>query len=409
MGLQNFTPDATTSIKGKMQFATNNESVASKAVQSNDDRLNGGISVANLGQSAMLGDGKNGVVTLKADGTTSATNISWDATLLRYYQTGDLELYSLTFEDTAFLEARGWRLWVYDNINASACTTSGGYIADGRSASGITAGAGHPPALVTGAVGCGGGNGNAGSTFNNSQVNGANNTTLAGVRIGGAAKQAAGDAASNTGTSTGANGANSTAWVLLTHGQRSRPILNGGIFYEGSLKSVGGDGGPSGAGRSDISPSSVSRGAGGGGAGAIFFSAKRGSFGAGFRISANGGNGSSASATQAACGGGGTGGDGGYIRCIIGTIESGTLYLQAKGGTGGNGATNTLGGATYRWGGGGGGGNGGYIEYFAGSGTVSTSVVGGTGGSYSYIGTGGTPLNGTNGSTGTSVAAPITS
>lgn len=365
------------------------------------------LAVAKAVHATIFGDGRHGVVTLAAGGGSTISGvIAWDSTLSCYYTLIDFQPYNLTLGAGVTLEARGWRIAVHNilDLTAGSCTIS----VNGRNASGITGGAGHPPVSISTAINAGGGGGANGTRIVNTSVAGTSNSNVAStVRLGGVGGGNSGGARTNAAGSGGASPTTGTAFVEATYGQRKTLSMLSFIAY-GTVRGLGGLGGPSGAGRAGISPAYADRGAGGGAAGMLFLSARSIKTTSTSKITANGGHGADAVVNLDACAGGGVGGGGGYVCVIASEISTGTLYIEAKGGDGGDGATvNTS--SLFRDGDGGSGGNGGYIEYYIGSGTISTNVSGGAYGIGYTVGVGGTAINGTAGSAGTVVSTPVTS
>lgn len=341
-----------------------------------------------------FGDGRDGTITLLADGSSSYTGISWDAGRSEYYLTKDLQPRALELEASTLLAVRGFRIFAYESITLGA---SARIHADGYNASSYVNGSGSPPASTTGATMAGGGGGASGRNTGNtggSSSSAISSTIRAGAQGGG------GGAVFTNGSQTFAGGAAGagTAWVEVTHGARSLLVSYSPRTADGSaLKAAGGFGGGGGG----VASNAVS-GGGGGGAGVVVVTAPIVIFGSSSKITANGGTGGNATASTNQMGAGGGGGGGGEIIFKTGSVV-GTATLEANGGNGGNGAANHA--STLYYAAGGSGGSGGWVEAFAANGTLSASVNGGTAGT-AGIANGGTGTNGVNGSAGTTVLAP---
>jgi hypothetical protein len=381
---------ATTSVAGVVELATDGEAIANRAVQGNDSRL-GSAGAAAVGLVTWAGVGAGGTLTL--DGTTTPTWGTWSTIggvrTLTVTAATSLEYNSVVWDFTTYPTLRIVTKGAKVAARTMTTTGTGTAYADwnGGDASGGTAGTG--AAAVSAASPFGGGQSGAAGRAT-SGVGGTPGTYNQGVCLGGLG--GAGGAAGAT-----AGGAAGAFTRDFTPGSSTYGTIVDFMLRGGGMNWVSGTSATNyqlsgaGGGAAGGNQANGTSGGGGGGAGAQSWSIGS------INMAANalyfrclGGAGAAGVATSGAgTSGGGAGGGGGALLLVIGSV-TGTVYVQAHGGNGGNGTTIDADVAA-----GGAGGNGGLVACIYGAGTAPTgTATGGTGGTGSG---GAAAANGTDG------------
>jgi hypothetical protein len=336
--------------------------------------------------SIWMGTGLKGNVTF--DGTTAVAGFSLASRVYTATTNDSYDYASITLDTTGGNLTIVTKGCPFRGKTIPTMIGSGTVILDFSGSDAITSAGGAGATALSGAPLRGGSTGGNGRATTGAGTAGSNLTS--GVGMGGEGGHGGGTA-SNAGGNSGAitrpyDGSYGSLYLFMNN----LFLLDAGGSTYTVYQAVGGCGG--GGGGCVATATSGAGGGAGGGLYAGFGSIDTGS--ATLKIRVNGGNGANASAGGGSAGGG-QGGAGGGLFFAARSI-TGTVVLEAKGGTGGNGA------GTH--GAGGDGGDGGWIVWLYGAGTApSVSVAGGTKGT--DVGSPTTPA--VNGTAGTSVGGAL--